>query len=108
MTKKNRSLSESESKKSTPQFIIAETYIPVIIYKQRRNPSKINNIIVSWKENECFLSTFSNASVYHSFKVNIKKIHSTSYINGESHMLYTLLFASTRQTIRNTYLKKPE
>jgi hypothetical protein len=40
---------------------------------EKKNPSKINNIIVSWKENECFLSTFSNAFVYHSFKVNIKK-----------------------------------
>ncbi len=65
--------SESESKKSTAQFTIAETLTLVIIYKQRTNPSKINNIIVSWKENECFLSTFSNAFVYHSFKVNIKK-----------------------------------
>jgi hypothetical protein len=46
---------------------------PVIIYKPRRNPFTINNIIVSWKEKQCFLSKVNNAFVCHCFKVNMIK-----------------------------------
>jgi hypothetical protein len=44
-----------------------------VTYKHRRESSKINNIIVRWKENDYFLSALSHDFVCHSFTSKMKK-----------------------------------